>query len=318
MISMKKYDVLPSIRYVFLFVLVLQILLAVGCSSSGYASSSGKTENSLPQSSLILFDDENADSNDLFSEGSEHESNGPEDDEPLLNIQAEVGDIVIFGSYEQDNNPTNGKEPIEWIVLDKKTNGDYLLLSRYGLDVKDYHNKLEPVTWEDSSVRKWLNKDFLNTAFTSREQSSINLSLVPAEDNSKYGINAGNDTYDKVFLLSIGEAERYFVNDDPPSLTAKHYGISENGTSSVSRACYPTSYAISRFALQYEPNDIWVDYDDTFTGCCIWWLRSPGLTEQYAADVGYLGNIKESGFEVCRNGYTRRAIRPAIWIHSNT
>ena len=27
------------------------------------------------------------------------------------------GDIVVFGSYEQDNNPTNGQEPIEWIIL---------------------------------------------------------------------------------------------------------------------------------------------------------------------------------------------------------
>ena len=300
LISVKKHGILPFIRHVFLFVLVLEILSAVGCSSAGHASSSGKTDNSLNQSSPTLPDDENMDSDEL-----------------LLSIQAGVGDIVAFGSYEQDNDSSNGQEPIEWIVLEKTENGDCLLLSRYGLDVKDYHSAFEPVTWENSSVRKWLNEDFLNTAFTAREQSSINVSLVPAEDNPKYGINAGNDTYDKVFLLSISEAERYFVNDDPPSPVAKYYGISENGTSSISRACYPTPYAVSRFALQYEPNDIWVSYDDTFTGCCIWWLRSPGFAEQYAADVGYLGNIKESGFEVYHNGYTRRAIRPAIWIHSN-
>lgn len=32
--------------------------------------------------------------------------------------------VITFGAYEQDNDLTNGKEPIEWIVLDvdKKTN----------------------------------------------------------------------------------------------------------------------------------------------------------------------------------------------------
>ena len=43
-----------------------------------------------------------------------------------------VGDVLAFGHYEQDNNPDNGPEPIEWIVLDVQ-DGKALLLSRYGL-----------------------------------------------------------------------------------------------------------------------------------------------------------------------------------------
>ena len=31
-----------------------------------------------------------------------------------------VGDLITFGTYEQDNNPDNGPEPIEWVVLDVK------------------------------------------------------------------------------------------------------------------------------------------------------------------------------------------------------
>ena len=31
-----------------------------------------------------------------------------------------TGDEILFGSYEQDNNIQKGKEPITWVVVDKK------------------------------------------------------------------------------------------------------------------------------------------------------------------------------------------------------
>ena len=34
--------------------------------------------------------------------------------------QAEPGDVVLFGAYNQDGDSENGKEPIEWRVLEKK------------------------------------------------------------------------------------------------------------------------------------------------------------------------------------------------------
>ena len=40
---------------------------------------------------------------------------------------ANIGDKVTFGKYEQDNKTSNGTEPIEWDVLDKKGNA-YLLI----------------------------------------------------------------------------------------------------------------------------------------------------------------------------------------------
>ena len=49
-----------------------------------------------------------------------------------------VGSIITFGAYEQDNNTRNGKEPIEWQVLEIK-GGRALLISKYGLDAKRYN-----------------------------------------------------------------------------------------------------------------------------------------------------------------------------------
>ena len=77
-------------------------------------------------------------------------------------------DYVIFGAYEQDNNLKNGKEPIEWLVLDVDEDDDkVLLLSRYALENKLYHNTKEAVCWATCDLRAWLNSEFLNAAFSS-------------------------------------------------------------------------------------------------------------------------------------------------------
>ena len=38
-----------------------------------------------------------------------------------------IGEYFAFGVYEQDNDLTNGKEPIEWLVLDVQDGEDLLL-----------------------------------------------------------------------------------------------------------------------------------------------------------------------------------------------
>ena len=85
---------------------------------------------------------------------------------------ANVGDVVEFGNYEQDNNTSNGKEVIEWIVLEKKEN-KILVLSKHGLDAKQYHSRGANITWEQSEIRRWLNEEFTNNAFSSSEQSKL-------------------------------------------------------------------------------------------------------------------------------------------------
>ena len=77
------------------------------------------------------------------------------------------GDIIKFGNYPQDIN--GSKSPIEWLVLDVNEN-EALLVSRYGLDCKEYHNVFTDITWEDCDLRKWLNNDFIKSAFCFRKK----------------------------------------------------------------------------------------------------------------------------------------------------
>ena len=71
-----------------------------------------------------------------------------------------------------------------------------------------YHNEWVSITWQNCSLRAWLNGTFLSTAFTSAEQAKLQTVTVKAEDNPYYGTGAGNDTQDKVYLLSIREAAK--------------------------------------------------------------------------------------------------------------
>ncbi len=124
-----------------------------------------------------------------------------------------VGESVFFGNYEQDNNTSNGKEEIEWVVLAKESSR-ILVISKYALDSKPYNTTGTDVTWETCSLRKWLNNEFLNTAFTAEERKRIPTVTVSADKNPSYRTNPGNSTQDKVFLLSIPEANKYFKSDE--------------------------------------------------------------------------------------------------------
>ena len=121
-----------------------------------------------------------------------------------------VGDIIIFGSYEQDNVTSNGKEAIEWEVLDVQ-DGEALIISKYALDAKPYNQELQSVTWETCTLRKWLNDDFYNTAFSSADKLKIQSTTLINVDNPYYGTEDGNNTVDKVFLLSVDEAIKYYA-----------------------------------------------------------------------------------------------------------
>ena len=129
-----------------------------------------------------------------------------------------VSDHLCFGHYEQDNSPTNGSEPIEWIVLNVQGN-TALLISRYILDEKPYcipyTEYANSVKWADSYLRHWLNNDFLNSAFTNQEIDAILLTNVDnsAAQNYQGGAggnnNFGPDTVDRAFVLSYAELVHY-------------------------------------------------------------------------------------------------------------
>ena len=118
-------------------------------------------------------------------------------------LTCETGDVITFGTYEQDGNSSNGTEAIEWIVLERDGN-KALVLSLYCLEQMPFNNTLAPVTWENCSLRKWLNGTFLGNAFSQEEQNQIVSTKV---------LDEGKQTTDKVFLLSEDEAVDYLTSD---------------------------------------------------------------------------------------------------------
>lgn len=193
---------------------------------------------------------------------------------------ASVGDTIKFGHYEQDNNSSNGKEEIEWIVLAK--DGDrVLVISRYALDCQRYNSR-PSVTWETCSLRKWMNGTFLNAAFNSGEKRLIQNATVTADNNPSYNTSPGNNTTDKVFLLSIPEVNKYFSSDS-------------------ARLCQGTAYCYAQGA-----------YGGLF---CWWWLRSLDYDYGDAAVVSDDGSVFDYDYGYAANADDGIAVRPALWIN---
>ena len=199
----------------------------------------------------------------------------------------EVGDTVTFGTYEQDDNISNGKEDIEWLVLAKEENKIFVISDK-ALDCKLYDTSYTSVTWETCSLRAWLNNDFLNTAFDAAEKKMIMNTKVSADKNPEYDTDPGNETTDKLFLLSISEVTEYFDDDE-------------------SRKCVPTAYAKARGTYTSNRNKT-VSGEET----CRWWLRSPGDIQSTVAFINYDGSVYKFGSCAYRN--YDDAVRPAMWI----
>ena len=209
------------------------------------------------------------------------ETKGPGEQVP----GAKVGEYVKFGTYPQTK---KGKDetPIEWLVL-ARVGGRALLISRYGLDCKNYHAKDSSATWESCTLRTWLNEEFIRNAFTPAERAAILLTDV---DNGRsqgyYGYSSvgGKNTRDKIFLLSYAEAWQYFRSD-------------------ASRVCVPTDYAIAKGA--------WFSTKDKINGrgAGAWWLRSPGYNLRYAGNVYSNGALYD--YQI-NSAYS--IVRPAMWV----
>ncbi len=132
--------------------------------------------------------------------------------------------FFVFGQYEQDGNSDNGAEPIEWIVL-KEDGNKKLLISRYILDYQEFNDTTiaQGTSWKNSTLRKWLNNDFLNLAFSSNEQKQIVSSKV---QDYKADNVLGDITTDKVFLLNKEQAFTLFSSDHDRATTSTNYAKS--------------------------------------------------------------------------------------------
>ena len=192
-----------------------------------------------------------------------------------------AGSVIPFGTYEQDNNLVNGREPVEWIVLSVRGR-EALLISRYALDIIPYHTELTDITWENSSLREWLNEEFRKKAFTYNDQTIIiwtDVDNSDAQGNSSWKTTGGNNSRDRIFLLSCSEANDYL---------AKIRG---------EEICTPTKYAAAKGEK----------IRNLKSG---WWLRSPGYRQNYAAYVDTDGSIHNTHVN-----YMKMYIRPVLWLN---
>lgn len=194
---------------------------------------------------------------------------------------AKVGDMISLGGYNQRGDEWEAAPAVEWKILSKES-GKALLISTSALECKPYNNREREVTWEDCSLREWLNSTFYNVAFSLVEQGCIVKTTVFAENNPDYSTSPGNDTQDKVFLLSIQEAKKYFKSD-------------------VARICKGTESCLAKIE-EIRPHD----------GSINWWLRSPGNKPSYAAYVMSGGRVYASGMWVTS---TIHMVRPVLWIN---
>ena len=192
-----------------------------------------------------------------------------------------AGGVVMFGSYEQDNVLANGKEPLEWIVL-KTEGGRAMLITRYLIDARAYHEAFVNMTWSECTLRQWLNDTFLNEAFSREEQARIQEVLVVNDDNPHYSTRGGEDTMDRVFLLSEAELLEFFPEQEQ-------------------RTCQATEYAKAQGA-----------YVDENNGNSWWWLRSPGVRPVDACGVRADGRI--SGYGSRDVNRPSGSLRPVIWV----
>lgn len=218
------------------------------------------------------------------------EMNRPDEEKyQLASLEdAQVGNLVKFGHYEQDCEVLNGAEDILWVVLERNGN-ELKLMSLYCLDTMPYNDRMVSVTWETSSIRAYLNNDFYNAAFTADEQSRMVQATVVNNDNPQYGTPGGEDTQDWVYLLSLEEVQQYWL------LPAMETGA------------YSQLYAQATPYCMTRP--IWLEIAGL--NRCWWWLRSPGSTDGAAAEVGSGGYFSLGG---CPVETPERAIRPVIHV----
>ncbi len=188
--------------------------------------------------------------------------------EPIL----ASGMIIPLGKYQQEiaGNP----QDIRWLVLEVQGN-KALILSIDCIEAKPFDELYEEISsWHSCTLRKWLNYDFICTAFSDKEKAMLLKSKISCDGTMQ------NATEDYVFLLSKKEVERYFpcVGD---------------------RKAYTTPHAIS--------NGADADASEGFSGP--WWLRSKGKYDAAMEIVTSSGD-----FHNYLSAFNGVSVRPAIWI----
>ncbi len=220
-------------------------------------------------------------------------------------VYVRTWDCIYFGNYWQSDTNDDGiadrddaKEPILWRVLSVDGDDAFLLAER-DLEYQKYNEIEGTVTWETSTIRSWLNgygasdnacgrdytdDNFLDNAFSPAEQEAIRYTTVKnddnvqkKDDNTNNTAEGGNDTIDRVYLLSLKEA------------TEVKYGFIQTNATTFTRSVKETDYVWEKVKGEYRnlPGSYLSQsrYGE-------WWLRTPGVFHDDIVDgeEPYLSN----------------------------
>lgn len=186
------------------------------------------------------------------------------------------GDIIWMGVL-----------PMPWQVLDKK-DGKVLVISKYVIDCQAYHSVFYKVHWNDTSICKWLDREFAQNYFSDREKQRIQSVYLGKKDDSLYMEEQENTVENKLFFLSIPEAEKYFRTEDE-------------------RRARITSFGKRKI--------MWASFDVY----AHWWLRTYSTDPVGTCHVTMYGDTTIHGGTILSNAYDEfydhYGVRPAMYIN---
>ena len=188
----------------------------------------------------------------------------------------EVGVTVKFGRYEQDGNRDNGKEGLEWIILDI-VDDKALLVSVYALEKVPYNSQRGNVTWEESNLYRWLEEEFYTEAFTVYERGDIVLMPGSAATESESNVPLDGYITSHVSILSEGQLLKYMPSENE-------------------RICEPSAYTATRGGRRQN-------------GACMWYTWRPNEVSANGRFVASTGEIY-----LDMNSRTEILVRPCIWV----
>ena len=207
------------------------------------------------------------------SASSEDESYVNDSQDYALLTYDESWEIIEFGGFY-------------WIVLDEQYDRT-LVISEKAIFARRFHQAFEAVTWENSEIREHLNGEFLES-MSPQDQERIAVTAITNDNNPWFGVYGGNDTSDKVFLLSIEEVVNFFGDRD--------------------ELAYPLDRSL---IFDYRQKRIAITTEGWLAN---WWLRSPGHIPMSAAFVRNDGVIVVSGVAV-DDVFLSLYVRPAMWLY---
>lgn len=239
----------------------VSVALSSSSAKAPAAADGAETENKKTATERFSFD---VDPNETYS------------DDEILDESNQKRKTIYFGRYTVASSKRS--DPLEWIVLENYTDGTSLLITRQLLSPQRYNIRRKNVNWDSSTLRSWLNDQFIEEAFAPEERELLKSQRIGNQRQTILGMRGGISTEDRIYLLSQEEVNKFF-----PTTEMKRAKASPN--------------------LKRSRSDV------NSYGYASWWLRSSSLLPMRALYVTPDGLIESK--QVYKS---RTSIRPVIRV----